>query len=313
MKYWLALVLSVILCCGILCPHIALAEEPMDAHFYIRYDSTTPNEDAPNESQNHQFYFPLGETAPGWVPGKDTDRFSPDGKVFTNAANVPGSEQIISSGHVNLYHSFDVDENSIKQYFNVVYNNIAVSPSNEEIYKAVKTFMGDEWANAYSNDKVDVLWYVIKYGQDKIIHVDGVLYYTATGDIVDKNNPSPIEPEPTPIEPSKDEDFGGFEEPLDPGFNIDEEEPIIPEPDTPEIIVPDDTNDVTNEEQNPVLEERNDSPREEKIEDTEVPLSSGKELPQTSDESYKHIWNLLICLTITFVICAIALVNFSEK
>ena len=42
----------------------------------------------------------------------------------------------------------------------------------------------------------------------------------------------------------------------------------------------------------------------------QVEMSSNNHL---SEEAYEHIWNLLICLTITVVICGIILIIYSEK
>lgn len=260
-------------------PCFAGEPEQNNAHFYIRYDNTTPDEGTPSEAHSYTHYFPVGETAPDWKPGSDTDRHSPDGKVATDSANVPDTENIISSGHVNLYHSFNVSEDTIKSYFGVVYNNIEVAPSKAEIADSVGRFMGSDWKQAYLNGNVDVLWYVIKRGQDKIIHVDGVLYYVVTGEIADKKDPAPVEP----IEPEPDTP----------------EVPDVPEvPDTPEEpeqpTIPEEPN-ISQEPGESVVVEPVSAGQEEAIAENEIPMA--KLSPETGDSSVMFLSGLeILCL-----------------
>lgn len=93
-----------------------------DAHFFIRYDSSTQMEDGTTHySPKH--YFPVGTTASGYVYGSGgSDYTSVDGKVLTKSAYVPGAEAAITGGNVNLYDSFDTE--ALHTYFKTVYDNI---------------------------------------------------------------------------------------------------------------------------------------------------------------------------------------------
>lgn len=84
-------------------PFSSSADDGYDAHFFIRYDSSTQMEDGTTHySPKH--YFPVGTTASGYVYGSgESDYTSVDGKVLTKVAYVPGAETVITGGNVNLY------------------------------------------------------------------------------------------------------------------------------------------------------------------------------------------------------------------
>ena len=154
-----------------------------DAHFFIRYDSSTQTEDGTTHySPKH--YFPVGTTASGYVYGSGgSDYTSVDGKVLTKSAYVPGAEAVITGGNVNLYDSFDTE--ALHTYFKTVYDNILQEPSRDVIQASIEKALGAKYAAMYAKGEIDVLWYVSK-DESPYVNVDGVVYYVKTGQVVDK-------------------------------------------------------------------------------------------------------------------------------
>ena len=180
---WL-LVLFAVFCFA---PFSSSADDGYDAHFFIRYDSSTQTEDGTTQySPSH--YFPVGTTASDYVYGSGgSDYTSVDGKVLTKTANVPGGEKIITGGNVNLYDSFDTETNTeaLHKYFETVYNNILQEPSRDVIQTSIEKALGTKYATLYAKGEIDVLWYVSK-AESSYVNVDGVVYYVETGQVVDK-------------------------------------------------------------------------------------------------------------------------------
>ena len=180
---WL-LVLFAVFCFA---PFSSSADDGYDAHFFIRYDSSTQTEDGTTHySPSH--YFPVGTTASDYVYGSGgSDYTSVDGKVLTKTANVPGGEKIITGGNVNLYDSFDTETNTeaLHKYFETVYNNILQEPSRDVIQTSIEKALGTKYATLYAKGEIDVLWYVTK-NYSPYVNVDGVVYYVKTGQVVDK-------------------------------------------------------------------------------------------------------------------------------
>lgn len=180
---WL-LVLFVVFCFA---PFSSSADDGYDAHFFIRYDSSTQTEDGTTQySPKH--YFPVGTTAPDYVYGNSgSDYTSVDGKVLTKVANVPGAEKVITSGNVNLYDSFGTEANTeaLHKYFKTVYDNILQEPSRDVIQASIEKALGAKYATLYAKGEIDVLWYVSK-AESSYVNVDGVVYYVKTGQVVDK-------------------------------------------------------------------------------------------------------------------------------
>ena len=158
-----------------------------DAHFFIRYDSSTQTEDGTTQySPKH--YVPVGTTASGYVYGSGgSDYTSVDGKVLTKVAYVPGAENVITGGNVNLYDSFDTEANTeaLHTYFKTVYDNILQEPSRDVIQASIEKALGAKYAAMYAKGEIDVLWYVSK-DESPYVNVDGVVYYVKTGQVVDK-------------------------------------------------------------------------------------------------------------------------------
>ena len=154
-----------------------------DAHFFIRYDSSTQTEDGTTHySPKH--YFPVGTTASGYVYGSGgSDYTSVDGKVLTKVAYVPGAEKAITGGNVNLYDSFDTE--ALHTYFKTVYDNILQEPSRDVLQASIEKALGAKYAAMYAKGEIDVLWYVSK-DESPYVNVDGVVYYVKTGQVVDK-------------------------------------------------------------------------------------------------------------------------------
>ena len=153
-----------------------------DAHFFIRYDSSTQTEDGTTHySPKH--YFPVGTTASGYVYGSGgSDYTSVDGKVLTKSAYVPGAEAI-TGGNVNLYDSFDTE--ALHTYFKTVYDNILQEPSRDVLQASIEKALGAKYAAMYAKGEIDVLWYVSK-AESSYVNVDGVVYYVKSGQVVDK-------------------------------------------------------------------------------------------------------------------------------
>lgn len=154
-----------------------------DAHFFIRYDSSTQTEDGTTHySPKH--YFPVGTTASGYVYGSGgSDYTSVDGKVLTKSAYVPGAEAAITGGNVNLYDSFDTE--ALHTYFKTVYDNILQEPSRDVLQASIEKALGAKYAAMYAKGEIDVLWYVSKE-ESSYVNVDGVVYYVKSGQVVDK-------------------------------------------------------------------------------------------------------------------------------
>ena len=168
-------------------PFSSSADDGYDAHFFIRYDSSTQTEDGTTQySPKH--YFPVGTTAPDYVYGNSgSDYTSVDGKVLTKVANVPGAEKVITGGNVNLYDSFGTEANTeaLHKYFKTVYDNILQEPSRDVIQASIEKALGAKYATLYAKGEIDVLWYVSK-AESSYVNVDGVVYYVKTGQVVDK-------------------------------------------------------------------------------------------------------------------------------
>lgn len=174
------LVLFVVFCFA---PFSSSADDGYDAHFFIRYDSSTQTEDGTTHySPKH--YFPVGTTASGYVYGSGgSDYTSVDGKVLTKSAYVPGAEAAITGGNVNLYDSFDTE--ALHTYFKTVYDNILQEPSRDVLQASIEKALGAKYAAMYAKGEIDVLWYVSK-AESSYVNVDGVVYYVKTGQVVDK-------------------------------------------------------------------------------------------------------------------------------
>ncbi len=164
-----------------------VSDSGYDAHFFIRYDSSTQTEDGTTQySPKH--YFPVGTTASDYVYGSGgSDYTSADGKVLTKVAYVPGAEKIITGGNVNLYDSFDTETNTeaLHEHFKTVYDNILQEPSGDVIQTSIEKALGTKYATLYAKGEIDVLWYVSK-AESSYVNVDGVVYYVKTGQVVDK-------------------------------------------------------------------------------------------------------------------------------
>ena len=176
---WLLVLFAVFL----FAPFSSSADDGYDAHFFIRYDSSTQTEDGTTHySPKH--YFPVGTTASGYVYGSGgSDYTSVDGKVLTKSAYVPGAEAAITGGNVNLYDSFDTE--ALHTYFKTVYDNILQEPSRDVIQASIEKALGAKYAAMYAKGEIDVLWYVSK-AESSYVNVDGVVYYVKTGQVVDK-------------------------------------------------------------------------------------------------------------------------------
>lgn len=176
---WL-LVLFAVFC---FTPFSSSADNGYDAHFFIRYDSSTQTEDGTTHySPKH--YFPVGTTASGYVYGSGgSDYTSVDGKVLTKSAYVPGAEAAITGGNVNLYDSFDTE--ALHTYFKTVYDNILQEPSRDVLQASIEKALGAKYAAMYAKGEIDVLWYVSK-AESSYVNVDGVVYYVKSGQVVDK-------------------------------------------------------------------------------------------------------------------------------
>ena len=154
-----------------------------DAHFFIRYDSSTQTEDGTTH-YSPEHYFPVGTTASGYVYGSGgSDYTSVDGKVLTKSAYVPGAEAAITGGNVNLYDSFDTE--ALHTYFKTVYDNILQEPSRDVLQASIEKALGAKYAAMYAKGEIDVLWYVSK-AESSYVNVDGVVYYVKSGQVVDK-------------------------------------------------------------------------------------------------------------------------------
>ena len=180
---WLLVLFAVFL----FAPFSSSADDGYDAHFFIRYDSSTQTEDG-TTSYHPSHYFPVGTTASDYVYGSGgSDYTSVDGKVLTKSAYVAGAEKIITGGNVNLYDSFGTEANTeaLHKYFKTVYDNILQEPSRDVIQTSIGKALGAKYATLYAKGEIDVLWYVSK-AESSYVNVDGVVYYVKTGQVVDK-------------------------------------------------------------------------------------------------------------------------------
>jgi hypothetical protein len=259
-------------------------ETSQGAHFFVRYDSTVQNEDGTTHYSPSN-YFPIGDVADGYdYSSGRSDTSSIDGYVKSDTAYVEGAESVVTQAQVNLYHSFNADKDTIKQYFNNVYSDIVVLPATSVISTSIKNALGEEWQANYNNGKIDVLWYVVKKENDGI-HVDGVLYWLSTGDSANKQDPvdpapvpgpEPIpEPEPTP-DPQPEPDPTPQPDPAPaPQPSVDPEPSPVPSPES------ESTNSETKE-----SKVADQTPIEETIAENETPLSQEKTaLPKTFDST----------------------------
>ena len=154
-------------------------------------DMNTVQDENGNSHYDAHRYFPIGSISVDYDRNKnESDYTSADGKVKTNTAFVKDAKLVIDDGELNIFHQFGATYQTIRNHFKPVYDNISSEPSKEVMAASIERALGSEMRDAYNNGKVDVLWYVIK--QEKHVHVDGVLYWTATGDVVeegDENDP----------------------------------------------------------------------------------------------------------------------------
>lgn len=272
-----------------------------DAHFFVRYDNTVQNESNKNDYLAVN-YFPIGTVDKNYQYGvSNTDYSSVDGQVDTNAAFVDEAEGIITQGKVNLYNKFGVTKDNIKEYFNPVYTHIQSEPDKATISASILTALGKDWQSAYDSGKVNIIWYVIKHYNNNI-NVDGVLYLVDSGDVVNKNDKTPIEQPTEPEQPAEPEQPSQPEEPNQPS------QPSEPEtPSEPEKPKQDATENVSKDTESPSDEKKTQivtTVKTEVIKDNKVPLAANvkKEgLPQTGDKTMiKSL--LIILIAIIFII-----------
>lgn len=296
------------------------AAETKDAHFFVRYDNSN-QEETGSTHYSPTKYFPIGETAEDYSYGDaKSDYTSADGEVYSDTAYVEGAENIVTEANVNVYNDLGVTKETIKEFFSPVYSDIAQEPSREVVGESIKNALGLTWYNAYSDGRVDVLWYVVKNGGAGYINVDGVLYWIKTGDVVDKDDnpdnpknpdnlpdPEPTpepEPEPTPEptpdpepapEPAPEPDVDPEPTPEpdvkpdpEPTPDVSPEPDTTPEPETPETKT-EETSATT--EIAAVVTPANQEVKEEVIEDNEVPLAAAKSssLPATGENTVSYV------------------------
>jgi hypothetical protein len=328
--------MTMVLCFGMMIPSAAFADETIDAHFYVRYDSSNQAEDGTTH-YNPTNYFPIGEVVDGYEYGSNrSDTSSVDGQVYSNTAYVEGAEGVVTEGNVNLYHSFNATSETVKNYFAPVYDNIAQGPSKGTISASINAALGGSWQDAYDAGKVDTLWYVTKLENDGT-HVDGCLYWVSNGNVINKDkdvdengevidpgNPKPTPeptPEPAPIptpEPTPDSDTPEVIEPDNP--NTDKT-------DTPDTVVPEESDkegtknktdtDNTKEEEFQVTNNDADNKGvQEVIKDNETPLAAkviddnignkNNQMPQTSDIIRDDISLMGMIATMSLIIIALS-------
>lgn len=262
----------------ILCLLCATPAFAADAHFFVRYDHSNTDETGDTHYSATQ-YFPIGAVADDYIYGvSNSDYSSVDGQVESSSAYVTGAESIITKAQVNLYNSFNATGETIEETFAAVYGNITEAPSSEVVSQSILAALGEEWQARYDNGTVRVLWYVVK-SESSYINVDGVLYYVASGSVIDKDNP---EPEPTPAPtPTPDPEPTPTPEPEpEPSPNP---EPAIPTPDKES----EKQEDPEDKEHEPEENEKEEKKEEVIIKDNETPLASYQEtekLPQTEDQ-----------------------------
>lgn len=262
----------------ILCLLCATPAFAADAHFFVRYDHSNTDETGDTHYSATQ-YFPIGTVADDYIYGvSNSDYSSVDGQVESSSAYVTGAESIITKAQVNLYNSFNATGETIEETFAAVYGNITEAPSSEVVSQSILAALGEEWQARYDNGTVKVLWYVVK-SESSYINVDGVLYYVASGSVIDKDNP---EPEPTPApEPSPEPEPAPDPEPEP--EPIPNPEPVVPTPDKES----EKQEDPEDKEHEPEENEKEEKKEEVVIKDNETPLASYQEtekLPQTKDQ-----------------------------
>lgn len=262
----------------ILCLLCATPAFAADAHFFVRYDHSNTDETGDTHYSATQ-YFPIGTVADDYIYGvSNSDYSSVDGQVESSSAYVTGAESIITKAQVNLYNSFNATGETIEETFAAVYGNITEAPSSEVVSQSILAALGEEWQARYDNGTVKVLWYVVK-SESSYINVDGVLYYVASGSVIDKDNPEP-EPIPAP-EPSPEPEPAPDPEPEP--EPIPNPEPVVPTPDKES----EKQEDPEDKEHEPEENEKEEKKEEVVIKDNETPLTSYQEtekLPQTKDQ-----------------------------
>lgn len=274
----------------ILCLLCATPAFAADAHFFVRYDHSNTDETGDTHYSATQ-YFPIGTVADDYIYGvSNSDYSSVDGQVESSSAYVTGAESIITKAQVNLYNSFNATGETIEETFAAVYGNITEAPSSEVVSQSILAALGEEWQARYDNGTVKILWYVVK-SESNYINVDGVLYYVASGSVIDKDNPEP-EPEPQP-EPQPSPDPEPIPTPEPEPTPAPEPEPVpTPEPE-PEPVIPtpdkesEKQEDPEDKEREPEENEKEETKEEVVIKDNETPLASYQEtekLPQTEDQ-----------------------------
>lgn len=288
--------MTTVLCFGMMIPSVAFANETIDAHFYVRYDSSNQAEDGTTH-YNPTNYFPIGEVADGYEYGSNhSDTSSVDGQVYSNTAYVEGAEGVVTEGNVNLYHSFNATSETVKDYFAPVYDNIAQGPSKNTISASINAALGTSWQEAYDAGKVDALWYVTKLENDGT-HVDGCLYWLSNGSVINKDKDvdengevvdpgidEPIvipDPEPAP-EPTPEPDVNPTPIPdptPEPTPDPTPTPEVNPKPGTPEVIEPDVPN--TDKIDTIIPEESDKEGTEDK---TDIGSAKGEEKSQTALE-----------------------------
>lgn len=271
----------------LLCLLFATPAFAADAHFFIRYDHSNADETGSTHYSPTQ-YFPVGSVADGYEYGSSrSDYSSVDGQVESNSAYVEGAEAIITKAQVNLYNSFNATAATVETAFSPVYSDITKAPDSTVVSCSILAALGEEWQVRYDNGTVKVLWYVVKQ-EGNYINVDGVLYYVASGNVIDKDNPEPEPlPKPTP-EPEPDPTPEPEPSPTPEPDPVPQPEPVIPTPDK-EDEKADDTED---KEQKP---DSNPEETEKETEEAETPSAGYEEnkiLPQT-DDAAEYIFILL--------------------
>lgn len=334
MKKAFVIFVMTILCFGLMIPSAAFADETIDAHFYVRYDSSNQAEDGTTH-YNPTNYFPIGEVADGYEYGSNrSDTSSVDGQVYSNTAYVEGAEGVVTEGNVNLYHSFNATSETIKSYFAPVYDNIAQGPTKNTISASINAALGVSWQEAYDAGKVDTLWYVTKLENDGT-HVDGCLYWVSNGSVINKDtdvdengevidpgNPEPA-PEPTPAptptpEPTPDPDTPEVIEPDNPNTDkTDAPDTVAPEESDKEGVENKTNADNTKEEESQVTNDDVDNKNtQEIIKDNDTPLAAkvidnnigngDNQMPRTSDITRDDISLMGMIATMSLVIIVLS-------
>lgn len=215
-----AMIIALLVSCFIAPPAFAFAAEPSDAHFFVRYDSTIPDDSNVAECPPSQ-YFPIGEVASSYHYGDNqSDYSSVDGQVYARAVQVEGAEALITKGNINLYNTFGVDKDTLVPFFDTIYSNLVnpYEPRKTVISWSILQAMGTKWQEQYDLGNIDVVWYVIK-DQGHHVNVDGCLYWTKSGettsigDVDDNGNPQDPYYKNNPIIKPAD--------PMDPGYAVD--------------------------------------------------------------------------------------------